>query len=247
MKTSAKLMKTSYEENNEICNYQLGNVYVDLSEERTNPGTLKSRNLATPKNEDNFKDEFKRKSSKKKTRKNSSQSNENVKANNTTLIDLVDNLKEKLTLYENEIRSLIEEKVQMQVQINSLQLNSYQNLKKSGKFKKSGDFMLHSIDSASNQNHIEETNQGLKSELNNLNEQITRQKRLLDQNFSILNDTIKNDDFDRNNQPNKNGNIDFDVSKMSDVSGLVSEIIENKKRAKNEKDVNCSLDLSDDG
>jgi len=61
-----------------------------------------------------------------------------------------------------------------------------------------------------------------------------------------IDEAIKNDDFDKNNQPNKNGNIDFDVSKMSDVSGLVSEIIETKK-PKNEKDVNCSLDLSDDG
>ena len=137
MKTNSKQIKTqkSFEEYKEdgLCNYQGGNT-IDLSDEKTNPGTAKSRNTLATKSEEKSKNELsakKKTGSKKSSRKNSAQSNENIKIyTNSTVLELVDSLKEKLNLYENEIRCLIEEKVEMQVQINSLQLNSFQNLKK---------------------------------------------------------------------------------------------------------------------
>jgi hypothetical protein len=194
--TNSKLVKTSFEENNDICNYQLGHNFSDLSDDRTNPGTAKSRNYNTPKSEKEKREKSKKRSnSKTKSRKNSIDS---TRTNNNNLIELVDSLKEKLSVYENEMRCLIEQKVQMQIQINTLQLNSYQNLKKSGKLKKSGD-MTHSNDSISELRSFQETNNGLRNELNNMNNQLTKQRKLLDQNFSILNDSIIPDSIFKSN------------------------------------------------
>ena len=136
---NSKFLKTSYEENNEICNYQIDKNNSDLSDERTNPNTAKSRNAATPKSEGK-----KRSNSKSKTKKNLTESS----IKNSNLIELVESLKEKINVYDNELRNLIEEKIQMQIQINTLQLNSYQNMKKSGnKIIKTGDHLTLSNDS----------------------------------------------------------------------------------------------------
>ena len=185
--TNSKLVKTSFEENNEICNYQFGQNYSDLSDDRTNPGTVKSRNVNTPKSEKDKREKSKKRSnSKSKSRKNSIDSS---RPTNSSLIELVDSLKEKLNIYESEMRSLIDQKVQMQIQINSLQLNSYQNLKKSGKLKKSGE-LTQSNDSINEMKNYQETNNGLRNELNIMNNHLAKQRKLLDQNFSILNDSV---------------------------------------------------------
>ena len=184
---NSKFLKTSYEENNEICNYQIDKNNSDLSDERTNPNTAKSRNAATPKSEGK-----KRSNSKSKTKKNLTESS----TKNSNLIELVESLKEKINVYDNELRNLIEEKIQMQIQINTLQLNSYQNMKKSGnKIIKTGDHLTLSNDS----NYNDEKNTGLRNELNNLNNNLVKQRKLLDQDFSILNNTIDGDSIFKSN------------------------------------------------
>lgn len=63
---------------------------------------------------------------------------------------------------------------------------------------------------------------------------------------------IQHDNYEKNNLP-KNGALDFDISKMSDMSNFVNEMdqkhkIRQNKTEKNEENVeNTSLDLSDDG
>ena len=94
----------------------------------------------------------------------------------SSLLDLVESLKEKLNLYESEIRGLIDEKIEMQITINNLQMN---NIKKN--------------------THNENTNYKSfsdeyieRKDFKIIDENINRQKELLEKNFSILNENIGN-------------------------------------------------------
>jgi hypothetical protein len=101
---------------------------------------------------------------------------------NTNLLELVDSLKDKLALYENEIKSLLDEKVQMQLQLNNLQLTA----RKKGR---SSSISNNESIAELNKQYVREAS-GLNKELKVLDENIQRQRNLIEQNYSILDDTI---------------------------------------------------------
>ena len=107
---------------------------------------------------------------------------------------------------------------------------------------------------------IHETIEDQKSPEKNINKEISKsnQHMLISENFIDDNpntdNLIQHDDYEKNNVL-KNEAIDFDISKMSDMSNFVNEMDLNLKHKKSsnkiekndEKCVNTSLDLSDDG
>ena len=66
---------------------------------------------------------------------------------------------------------------------------------KGNKIIKTGDHLTLSNDS----NYNDEKNTGLRNELNNLNNNLVKQRKLLDQDFSILNNTIDGDSIFKSN------------------------------------------------
>ena len=93
-------------------------------------------------------------------------------------MELVESLKEKLSLYETEIRGLIDEKIEMQITINNLQMN---NLKKPNR-----------NENTNAKKHIDNEKKLFNINVDTIDENINRQKKLLEENFSILNETIGN-------------------------------------------------------
>jgi hypothetical protein len=185
-------LKKAFEETNEeeICNF---NFYASDKSEKTSA---------------------KMKPSLKKSRKNSRVSSLNVSVNTNhtnnnqpsgNIFELIDSLKEKLSIYENEMKELIEEKVQMQMTINNLQISSFKRPKQSNSkspLKNSqeskleekspmnkfiSNTMIKSNDSAFeiNKHYLQEAS-GLNKELKILKSTIDRQRALIEENHSIL-------------------------------------------------------------
>lgn len=131
------------------------------------------------------KENFSKSKNKKKNNKNSSSrtsTKESVnmsspslnKANgdissNSQILELIESLREKIGIYQQEIGNLLDEKVQMQMTINKLQESNYSQKASSTPAK-----------------NTEEIN----NELDVLNTHIQRQKKILDKDHSILNETI---------------------------------------------------------
>jgi hypothetical protein len=222
--TNTNLVKKSYEENleDDICNF---NSYI--SDKSENYISISANTPSKNKNLHNSYNTTNNHNVSKKSRKNSisklsstkdSQflnlsNNGNTNTINSSLFELVDSLKDKISLYENEIRNLIDEKVQMQMTINSLQMTSYSNIRKKSNHNSksidskkdlkdmkdlnnskeviSSNILSKSNDSVLELNkHFVHEASGLKRELKNLNSNIERQKQLLEQNESILDETI---------------------------------------------------------
>ena len=99
---------------------------------------------------------------------------------NLSLIDLVNSLKDKISVYESEIHSLRDEKVRMQIEINNLMLINNYNKDLNKKF-------LSSKDEQFKDNQLIELNKqianeqpyGLKKEMNYLNNAISKQKEMI--------------------------------------------------------------------
>ena len=94
------------------------------------------------------------------------------------LQELVTSLKEKISLYESEIQSLIDEKLRMQIEINNLQLiNCKSKDLTEGKKKAQNDLKSGTLIELNKQFANESS--GLKRELNILNQSIAKQKELI--------------------------------------------------------------------
>ncbi len=104
-----------------------------------------------------------------------------IQQNGNNLVDLVESLKNKLSVYESEMRSLIDEKIQMQITINNLQMNT---LKKSSRSDCSG--------SSSNRKASNTDLPAINKELKILGDNINRQKKLLETNDTSLDETLGN-------------------------------------------------------
>ena len=172
MKTAklASNLKKNFEENNEddICNF---NSFASDKSERNNDQNTPIKSKSKSKKRKNS---HSRVSTKESQSLNVSNAN-GLSNQNQIMSDLVDSLKEKILIYENEMRNLIDEKVQMQLMINNLQLNNYKELRKSKaksdcKTSNSIENVMQSQESAIelNKQYIQEVS-GLKKELKNLN------------------------------------------------------------------------------
>jgi hypothetical protein len=219
MKSNKVMIKKSFEENyeDEICNFNSFTTENSELAKHNNTKDLKSRNSSKDKSEGNKTNKKKKKSvaSRVSTRESHSlnlSTNNSILLQNNSVHELIESLKEKINIYEGEIRSLLDEKIQMQLTINNLQLSNYNNLKKSsgrGKDKSvsssNQNSMIKSTESPLelNKYYIQEAS-GLKRELNNLESNIQRQKMLLEQNYSILDETIDitNSNSNNNHTPN---------------------------------------------
>lgn len=219
-------VKKSYEEtlDDDICNFNLS----DKSDGKLD--TYNSNKIQNQLQKSNFKKNSSGKKSKRNSKTGLSSLNVSENTHHTSnylptitltegdksnavggnIMELIDSLKDKISLYENEIKNLIEEKVQMQLTINNLQLSSYTSTKKSGKLNSSksplktstsqkneenansnSNSLAKSTDSAFelNKYYIQEAS-GLNKEIKNLKSNIERQKALLEQNNSILEESV---------------------------------------------------------
>ena len=104
---------------------------------------------------------------------------------NLSIIDLVNKLKEKLLIYENEIQKLIDEKIKLQLEINNLQLTIAKNKKKNQISENSNNNNDNNLVSLIDINtKLIKDNNEMKKELDLLKELIDKQKILIE-NLSI--------------------------------------------------------------
>jgi hypothetical protein len=198
MKSTKKSIKKSFEENLEdMCNFNCS----EKSDAEAEKNIFKRMFSST-----NKKSQGKRKNSYSNSRVETKESlslSYSVQGNNShiqkdsSLLEIVSSLKDKLQIYEEEIRSLLDEKVQMQVTINNLQIQSYNSNKKSLSVSqnKLSNSLTKSNESALELNkHYMQEASGLKKELKTLDNHIQKQKNLLEQNYSILEETVENND-----------------------------------------------------
>jgi hypothetical protein len=199
---STKLSKKSYEENlnDDLCNF---NSYLSEKSDCKNNSLRGKSGKISRKNS----------SSKASTKDShslnvSSISNLGIQSypNISNLLELIDSLKDKVSMYETEIGNLLDEKVQMQMMINNLQISSFSRNKK--ETSKDYNSMKKSSDTASELNKffVQEAS-GLKKELKIMNDNIEKQKKMLGIDNSILDQTIVE------NQGKKQENNDFAVVK----------------------------------
>lgn len=193
-------VKKSYEDNHDddVCNFesyiqdkceQPEKVHKNLKENLT-------KTISSNKSGKNNRSKS-RQHSRVSTKDSVTHSNNN---NHSSLIELVDSLKDKINIYEREIRSLIDEKVQMQMTINNLQMSNFKELRKSSKSGNSKDEMLKSTESIAqiSKEYIQEVS-GLKKELKTLTSNIERQKEILNINHSVLDESVIGDNTINNN------------------------------------------------
>lgn len=187
---SSKILRKSFEESidHEVCNFNTEISEVNNSERKLTSismdrklSTNNNNNKAVQKRNNSRNSRNSRNSTKESPRNLSISIIQNNKNNNNSLSELVVSLKQKINIYESEIRSLIDEKIQMQIQINNLQMN---NLKKSSRSDISG--------SSSNRKVGYNDIAGLNKELRNMGEHIARQKKLIESNNTILDETLGN-------------------------------------------------------
>ena len=153
---------------------------------------------------------------------NSQNENANIVPNMNSLLEMIDQLKEKINIYENEIKGLIDEKLQMQLTINNLQIVSYKKSKGGSPNKSQRNLDINTSEKSnslgkSNESAIElnklffQEASGMRKELKVLNENVERQKNLLDKNNSFLDETTLD-------QINLDSINDVNVSQLNDNS-----------------------------
>ena len=98
---------------------------------------------------------------------------------NLSLFELVNSLKEKINVYETQIRNLLKDKIRMQIEINNLLLLNNCNKDLKSKFISSTKDTKDNILVELNTHNIHEQQSILNKELNNLNNAIDKQKELI--------------------------------------------------------------------
>ena len=98
---------------------------------------------------------------------------------NLSLFELVNSLKEKINVYETQIRNLLKDKIRMQIEINNLLLLNNGNKDLKSKFISSTKDTKDNILLELNTHNIHEQQSILNKELNNLNNAIDKQKELI--------------------------------------------------------------------
>jgi hypothetical protein len=172
-----KTIKKSFEQEDDICNL------FSEAEKQKNfiPNNLERRLQKSAKRSNS------RNNNSRISRNSTKDSPMNLSVSQTTgnpnvLVELVESLKDKLALYENEIKSLLDEKVQMQMTINNLQMT------RGKKNSKSGSISNNESVAELNKQYVREVS-GLNHQLKSLDENIQRQRNLIEQHYSILDDT----------------------------------------------------------
>lgn len=217
--------------NKETMENSINNYSNSLNKETIFSISTRKNNTTNPNNNNNNNNSNKsssRERKKKTSRKSSKNSFRDSSALNldplpmqSPLISLVDSLKEKLEFYENEVKSLIDEKIQMQMTINNLQMSqmrkSTNNSRNSGK---------------SNNNTINNINKSAFISDNNKALRISHESVFELQNNSIRNDDkFKSEETNKfiigannsasDNSKNKFLNVDF-INKSTNINGDIN-------------------------
>jgi hypothetical protein len=183
-----KINNKKYLEENideDICNFD------SFTSEKSDANDRKNLKENLSKNKNNKSNISKKKISSRVSTKESITNLSNCQANQNGLLDLIESLKDKITAYENDMRALIDEKIQMQITINNLQMKNYNQMRKSTKSE-----LIASSESIVeiNRNYMQEVT-GLNKELKVLNENIERQKQIIGLDHSILNETANDNEL----------------------------------------------------
>jgi hypothetical protein len=179
------------------------------------------------------KDKEKRRSSRKNSKNSIKDSSFNKENPQSPLLALIESLKEKLKFYENETRSLVDEKIQMQMTINNLQI---QQMKKTSRNLKSKENTINTTSNNNNSNISKEKEREFDNkilrisqesifdvnnsvnknnaynsiiDINKINDNynnLKRQKDLLEKNKSFLEETINTNNFNLSNEYGKRKN-----------------------------------------
>lgn len=154
----------------------------------------------------------------------------------SSLYEIIHALREKLVVYEVEMRSIIDEKISLQMQLNNLQIQYCQISSSSRKKKdrekskeKSVNHLVTSVESnKSNKSesalevskyYIQEAS-GLKSELANFSKQLERQKELIKLDESLLNESIEDYTYYATNKNSKPICSEFESNSDKRISNI---------------------------
>jgi len=264
MKQKSIKLKKVYKEKiqDEICNFNPNSINIsDTPDTRTRENTIENtnNNINFTNNHNSFfqaktKNRLSNKSSSsrereicKKTSRKSSKNSKNSFSNldppgNSPLMLLVDSFKEKINFYENEMRNLIDEKIQMQMTINNLQIKQMKKCTNNSQIMKSGDNTISNINKSS---LISDNNKALKishESVFELQNQSRVSEKISNNNNNIVSD--KNKYFNDNprarnnsyvfskNQINSNvlnNNKDSFINSHQDNLDRQKKILENNK------------------
>ena len=165
---------------------------------------------------------------------------------NLSLLDLVNSLKEKITLYETEIRNLLNEKIRMQIEINNLMLMNNCNKDLKSQFISSNKENKDNLIIELNKHNINEQQSTLNKELNNLNNAIDKQKELITDTKFVSSSKIDNKCC---NCEAKNKELKKLNAEKKEICGAIQELkaqLEDmKKQQNNIKKKKCNKEIID--
>lgn len=162
---------------------------------------------------------------------------------NLSLFELVNSLKDKINVYETQIRNLLKDKIRMQIEINNLLLLINCNKDLKSKFTTSNKDNNDNILVKLNTHNIHEQQSILNKELNSLNNAIDKQKELItDTKFikvdnKCCNCETKNEELSKLNEEKK------EICEV--IQELKVQLEETKKQQNNIKKKKCNKEIID--
>ena len=147
------------------------------------------------------------------------------------LVEIIQELYNKITVYEQEMKSLVQEKKSLQSQVLTFQAQIYQYESKSKKKDKKN--LVSSYDSQKSNRSEEISRQyaqeinGLKTELNHFSKQLEKQRELINENNSLLDESLEKEEKETNFSEHKENLIELKKQKekmLNEINNLKNEI-----------------------
>ncbi len=176
--------------------------------------------------------------------------NDNITSDhsNMNLIELINSLKEKIAVYEKDIENLIDEKLEMQIEINNLKLDKIKYKKKNSGFLENNPNLSKLVEI---NEQLKKQNEDMKNEIDKLNSIIEKQNEIVKSNqFQIEknknnnnnDNVINNENYKCPNCEKKNDELKKLTNEKMDIMLAISELKKqlealkaNEKKRKNKK------------
>ena len=176
--------------------------------------------------------------------------NDNITSDhsNMNLIELINSLKEKIAVYEKDIENLIDEKLEMQIEINNLKLDKIKCKKKNSGFLENNPNLSKLVEI---NEQLKKQNEDMKNEIDKLNSIIEKQNEIVKSNqFQIEknknnnnnDNVINNENYKCPNCEKKNDELKKLTNEKMDIMLAISELKKqlealkaNEKKRKNKK------------
>ena len=158
--------------------------------------------------------------------------NDNITSDhsNMNLIELINSLKEKIAVYEKDIENLIDEKLEMQIEINNLKLDKIKYKKKNSGFLENNPNLSKLVEI---NEQLKKQNEDMKNEIDKLNSIIEKQNEIVKSNqFQIEknknnnnnDNVINNENYKCPNCEKKNDELKKLTNEKMDIMLAISEL-----------------------